>query len=358
MSTEIKIDGVIGRGPNQISSNWVHSQLPTDGSEIAVKIHSEGGSVFEGFRIYDILAAYEGKKTAVIESCAFSIASFIPLACDEVVITPNGYMMLHNPRMGVEGDDVELAKSSEDLKKYKANMIEAYAKKTGRPENEVLDILKAETYLNAREAVAIGLADRIAEKPVTGRVFAQLNDMPHGVVSALFGADSNGNKETQREQPMSDSVPVAATIEEIESAFPKMKPSTVLACLKDKKPMASVAQAAVEEMMAENAALLAQNKELEEELTALRGASAEESTEEEAVAEEEPAEEEVTAQRTGAAPVARSVTGTATKTAKAQWDEAIEASLGKCGGNRARAVALANRENPGLRETYLAEVNR
>ena len=41
----ITIDGVIGTGKGEISSRWFQSQLPTDGSEIEVEIHSEGGSV-------------------------------------------------------------------------------------------------------------------------------------------------------------------------------------------------------------------------------------------------------------------------------------------------------------------------
>jgi len=107
-----------------------------------VKIHSEGGSVVEGFRIYDLVAAYAGPKRAVIESAAYSIASFIPMAFDEIEIAPNGYMMLHNPYMGAEGDDEELAAKAEFLAKLKGNMIDAYAKKSGKSIDEVKSILK------------------------------------------------------------------------------------------------------------------------------------------------------------------------------------------------------------------------
>jgi hypothetical protein len=44
-------------------------------------------------------------------------------------------------------------------------------------------------------------------------------------------------------------------------------------------------------------------------------------------------------------------------TAGVRWDSAIEACLPKCGGNKVKAVAMANRQNPGLRAAYLAEVN-
>jgi ATP-dependent protease ClpP protease subunit len=357
MSLEITIDGVIGNGPNEISAQMVKAQLPTTGEPITVKIHSEGGSVFEGFAIYDALAAYKGQKTAIIESSAFSIASFIPMACDQIEITPNGYMMLHNPYVGVEGDDEELAKQSQLLGQLKTNMVNAYVQRTGKPEEEIRAILKQETYLNANDAVAMGFCNRITEKPITGRVFARLDNVPHGVVSALFGAGSDGNHDSlPKEKPMSDSTPVAATIDEIEAAFPKMKPSTVLACLKAKKPLASVAQAAVEEMMAENQEMAARCKAMEEELAKYKSMEPKEDEPAEAMEDEEEVVESKVTARGGVKPIAKakSVTGVS---ARARWNEAVKACLPQAKNDRTRASQLANRQNPGLREAMLAEVN-
>jgi ATP-dependent protease ClpP protease subunit len=357
MSLEIIIDGIIGSGPGEISAQMVKAQLPSTGEPITVKIHSEGGSVFEGFAIYDALAAYHGQKTAIIESSAFSIASFIPMACDQIEITPNGYMMLHNPYVGVEGDDEELARQSQLLGQLKTNMVNAYVQRTGKPESEIRAILKDETYLNATDAVALGFCNRITEKPITGRVFARLDNVPHGVVSALFGAGSGGEKrETTQEISMSDSQPIAATIEEIEAAFPKMKPSTVLACLKAKKPLASVAQAAVEEMMAENQEMAARCKAMEEELAKYKSMEPKEEEEPaEAMEDEEEVVESKAVARGGVKPIAKAKTGG--PSARVRWDEAVDSCLAKCGGNKVKAVALANRTNPGLRQAYLDEVN-
>jgi len=360
---EIIIDGIIGNGPGEINAQMVKSQLPSTGEPIMVKIHSEGGSVFEGFAIYDALAAYQGQKTAVIESSAFSIASFIPMACDQIEITPNGYMMLHNPYVGVEGDDEELAKQSQLLGQLKTNMVNAYVQRTGKPEEEIRAILKQETYLNAEEAVALGFCDRITTKPIVGRVFARLENMPHGVVSALFGAGASGDERPEKETDMADQKPVAATIDEIEAAFPKMKPSTVLACLKAKKPMASVAQAAVEEMMAENQEMAAKCKAMEEELAKFKAmddekakAMEDEDEEEkpEARAEEDEEKKTEAKARSGVKPVAKA--RTSGPSASVRWNQAVDAAMVKT-KDKMKAVALANRNHPGLREAYLAEVN-
>lgn len=364
----IRLDGVIGTGPDEISSNWFAAQLPTDGSEIVVKIHSEGGSVVEGFRIFDLAAAYEGPKRAVIESAAYSIASFIPMAFDEVEIAPNGYMMLHNPYMMVEGDDEELAAKGEFLGKLKTNMVEAYATKSGMSTDQIKSILKAESYLNAREVVAAGFADRMTTKPIVGRVFAKIDSMPHGVVLALFGPGSGGNTEPPKETTMADSNPVA-TLKEIKAAFPKAKAENIIRWVEMEKPMASVAAAAAEEMMKENEELAKANAALSEELELFKAKAAEEepqpepdgdeaeSMEDEEVdaKAEEDEEVEAKAKRRGVKPIAR---GTSSRPSNGvKWTAAIEACLPKCGNNKAKAVAMANRTNPGLRQAYLDEVN-
>ena len=40
---EIRIDGVIGQGENEVTAEWVRAQLPTNATEpIRVTLHSDG----------------------------------------------------------------------------------------------------------------------------------------------------------------------------------------------------------------------------------------------------------------------------------------------------------------------------
>lgn len=366
----IRIDGVIGQGEDEVSADYVRQHLPANGTDpIRVSIHSEGGSVFEGFAIYDALVNYSGLKTISVESTAFSIASFIAMAFDDIEMSPNAYLMLHNPRVGMEGDDDELASTAGMIGKLKANMIEAYAKRSGKTTDEIAAILKAETYFNATDAVANGFANRITNKPVQARAFARLDRMPHGVVAALFGAGFGGDTESYKDQSMSDSKALAATVQDIRGAFPKAKSDFIVKCLERQLPLASVAQVAAEEMMTENETLAMKVAAMEEELITARSQldelaarakamedGEEEEEEEMAKAKAEYDEKETAkAKRTGVAPIAR---GSGVKpTASVRWNEAVELCLPKVNGNKTKAVALANKQNPGLREAYVAEVN-
>lgn len=362
---EIRIDGVIGQAEGEVSAAWLRSELPANGTDpVRISLHSEGGSVFEGFAIHDVLAKYTGPKTIAVESTAFSIASFIAMAGDDIEMAPNAYFMLHNPRINIEGDDEELAKKSGMISDLKTNMVNAYAERSGHSTEEIQGILKAETYFNATDAIAFGLADRVTQKPVTGRVIARIESMPHGIVTALYGAGSSGDNDSEKGQKMTESKPVAATVKEIKAAFPaiaKLKPAFVVDCIERELPIASVASAAAEEMMKENEELKAKVTAMEEELTAIKAKAMEgeeEKLDAKAEGDELPDEEEkpaAKAKSSGVKPVAKGTSGR--PSASARWNSAIEASMAKCGGNKMRAVAMASRENPGLREAYVAEVN-
>jgi len=364
---EIRIDGVIGQDEGEVSAAWLRAELPDTSEPVRISIHSEGGSVFEGFAIYDVLAKYQGPKTVAVESTAFSIASFIAMAADEVEMSPNAYFMLHNPRINMEGDDEELGKTAGMITSLKNNMVEAYASRTGKTTEEIQTILKAETYFNAAEAVAFGLADRITETPIKARAFAQLKNMPHRVVAALFGAGSGGDNDSEKGKTMTESKPVAATLQEIEAAFPKASEKFLVKCLRRNLPLASVATAAAEELMAENEELMKKVSAMEEEIAKYKAmddedaeAKAMDDDEEveakaKAMDDEDEAEARAKARsRRGVKPVAKGTSGR--PSASVRWENAVEAAMAKT-KNKMQAVALASRQNPGLREAYVAEAN-
>ena len=160
----IHIDGDIGTAPGEISSRFIKSQLPPNGTDpIEVRFHSEGGAVFEAFTIYDAIAAYPGPKHAVVSSMAFSAASLLLCAFDEVEITPNGYLMIHSPRMD---DDAELSPGDRKLIAGLRNrMIAIYAAKTRKSATIISRLIDQETFFDAEASVALGLVNRIASRP-------------------------------------------------------------------------------------------------------------------------------------------------------------------------------------------------
>jgi ATP-dependent protease ClpP protease subunit len=377
MPNEINLFGPIGNFGSErgITAQQVKTLLAKmdQTQELVVRIDSEGGSVFDGLSIYDAFANYPGPKKAVIESTAFSIASYIAMAFDDVEIAENGYVMIHEPASSVDGTASDMTKSAELLAKLDQSMVAAYSKKTGLSELEARSLMQDETFMNASEALTFGFVNRISSKAVATRIqpAARHTKMPQRVYASLFGERSGGEKsEPTQEKPMSNTQPVAASIKEIKAAHPKMKDSFYIKCLERELPLASVASAAAEELMQENAALQTQCKAMEEELTALRAKAMEieidpEPTVDPAVdpnAEADPMvdpnmDPTKAKARNGAKPVARSKSpANGGISATQRWEAAIADAM-PAAKTKFKAVAIANRNNPGLREQMLAEAN-
>ena len=126
----IWIDSPIGQGPGEISARWLRSQLPIGGGEVMLQVHCEGGSVFECLAMCDVLSAYGGNVKGVVSSMALSAASLLLTACDEIQVTPNAYLMLHNSRM----DGSELSETEADLlRSLNEKMVTMYSTRSRQP---------------------------------------------------------------------------------------------------------------------------------------------------------------------------------------------------------------------------------
>ena len=352
---QIVIDGAIGKGKDEYSAAQMRAELEAAAGEpIHVTIHSEGGSVYEGNAIHDMLASYPGRKTATIQSMAFSIASFIALAFDEVEIAPNGWMMLHNPYAMVEGDGKQLAKVAGQMDELRTKMVEAYAERMGASVESVAAIMAEETFLDAQRAVEIGLADRVtASSYKSSREIKSLHKLPHGVVKALFG----NSPEPAKEIPRMSQTPerVAATAKAIKAAFPKAKAEFVVKCMEKEMTMEEVKDE-YHEMSEADLELL---KEQLEEMASAKAAADEELEKAKAklaAMEDEMAKASAPQARYRSGSPAVSVGTGSPRSAGSVWRDAVKAKM-QSGYSRERAILAVEKEDPSLRQAYLAELN-
>lgn len=137
-------------------------ELATVGTpEITLRINSPGGEIFDSIAIYNALREHPARVTTRIDGIAASMASVIALAGETVEIADNAFMMVHNPWSIVIGNAEDMRKEADILEKLGGSLVSAYVEKTGKDEAEVRALMDAETWLNADEAVAAGLADTV-----------------------------------------------------------------------------------------------------------------------------------------------------------------------------------------------------
>jgi ATP-dependent protease ClpP protease subunit len=161
-STEIWIMDVLGYPWNDINS-IIREVSSLKSKDILVRINSPGGDPIDTFALYHALKNHSAKVTVRIESLAASAASFLALAGDEVQAYSSSLFMIHNSWAVVAGNRFELQDIADFLEKIDANMQDVYASKTKLGKREIADMMKAETWLSAKEAKEKGFIDTILD---------------------------------------------------------------------------------------------------------------------------------------------------------------------------------------------------
>lgn len=165
-------------------------------SQVDVRIHSPGGSVLDGFAMFNSLKRLSGTVNIYIDGVAASMASVIAMLPGATVHIPsNAFIMIHNPWGGAMGEASDLRAYADLLDKNGEIMIDAYTTKTGLPREDVLSMMTAETWMTGKEAVAKGFADVLLPDMqmaacVNDNVIKEFSNMPKAA-QHFFGPNAS-----------------------------------------------------------------------------------------------------------------------------------------------------------------------
>lgn len=141
------------------SPNDIIDALPSTNEDVEVIINSGGGEVMSGSEIYTALKSYAGNVNVKVVGVAASAASVIAMAGDTIEMSPTAQMMIHNASTLAYGDDRAMASASKMLNSVNRGIANAYMNKTGKSEQEILDLMNKESWMSAQDAVDLGFAD-------------------------------------------------------------------------------------------------------------------------------------------------------------------------------------------------------
>lgn len=171
-----------------------------------IYLNSLGGSVFQGQAIFSILKRHSAYKNVYIDGIAASIASVIAMAGDTIRMPKNAMVMIHNPWTFAMGNSADLRKEAEALDKIRESMIAAYMDKIQdkTTEEELIDLLDAETWLTAQECFDRGFCDELLEEKqiaascFDSEMFAKYKNVPDSLKNLQKGADRLSDDEKRR----------------------------------------------------------------------------------------------------------------------------------------------------------------
>lgn len=156
---------VVGFGPTAITT---FLQEHPGVTEITVRINSQGGSVFDGVSVCNLLSSSGAKIVAEVIGLAGSIASVIACSADTVRMYPSSMMMVHNCWTWARGNANDLRKLADDMDKIMESSKAIYLAKAGDKltTDKLQELLDGETYLTAAECKVYGFCDEIiGEEP-------------------------------------------------------------------------------------------------------------------------------------------------------------------------------------------------
>lgn len=132
---------------------------------INLYISSPGGDLGEAFVIHDMLQGNRAVVNAYLLGQCASAATVIACAADNVTISRQCIYMIHKASFGwlsgVNSDDLQ--KFADILDIYDSSLATIYARKTGMSEQEVIDMMSVETWMDAPMAAELGFADVLVD---------------------------------------------------------------------------------------------------------------------------------------------------------------------------------------------------
>ena len=166
---EINLNGYIDDDVwfgDEITPESLHDILyepGTDQSEdVHIRLNSYGGSCNAAVRMHDDLVAYPGQISITISGTAASAATVLAMAADQLEMTPGSLFMIHDPITAAIGNEADLMDAIKLLRACKDSIINVYAKRVMAGRDQIAEMMRDTTWMDAEAALAYGFVDRVA----------------------------------------------------------------------------------------------------------------------------------------------------------------------------------------------------
>ena len=160
--------------------------IPADDNAIDVRLHCDGGSVIEGWGIYDRLRATGKVITCTVEGNAASMATVIMMAApkERRKAYKNAEICVHNPwvpayALGDTLTAAELEKAASDLKETQNKMLDLYVERCECNREEMQALMDEDKYIGVDRAMELGLIGEIIAPASAKKQGAMFNNKNH-----------------------------------------------------------------------------------------------------------------------------------------------------------------------------------
>jgi ATP-dependent Clp protease protease subunit len=148
---------------NLVVAQLLHLEAEDPDKDIFMYINSPGGVVYSGLAIYDTMQFIKPDVATVCCGVAMSMGSLLLAggAAGKRSALPNSRILLHQPSGGFQGQATDIQIHAKEALELRRRVEEIYAQHTGKPIDDVSDVLERDRFFTPEQARDYGLVDRV-----------------------------------------------------------------------------------------------------------------------------------------------------------------------------------------------------
>jgi ATP-dependent Clp protease protease subunit len=159
---------VSDKSAKDVTEKLLYLEMVDPGKEITFYINTPGGSITAGMAIYDTMILISSPIKVVVTGMAASMGSILLCGASKGMryIYPHARVLIHQPlisgRMIAAAVDINI--QAEEMEKLREELNRILATSSGQKMEKIQQDTDRDFYLNAKEAIEYGLADKIVDK--------------------------------------------------------------------------------------------------------------------------------------------------------------------------------------------------
>jgi len=151
-----------------ITEKLLYLEVNAPGKDITFYINTPGGSITAGMAIYDTMQMLTSPITVIVTGMAASMGSILLCGAKNGrrLLYPHSRVLIHQPLISGRfiGPATDINIQAQEMEKLRSELNQILATASGQPLERITRDTDRDFYLNAKEAIEYGLADKIVDK--------------------------------------------------------------------------------------------------------------------------------------------------------------------------------------------------
>ena len=157
---------VNAQSANLVVAQLIYLEAKDPNKDISLYINSPGGTVTDGFAIYDTMQYIKCDVSTICVGMAASMGAFLLSAGakGKRYALSNSEIMIHQPLGGTQGQATDIQIQAEHILRLKQKLTKILAENCGKAVDKVAADCERDHYMTAAEAKEYGLVDKVFSK--------------------------------------------------------------------------------------------------------------------------------------------------------------------------------------------------